>query len=84
MLITGTGVLAIHRVAAVDSVDRAGPEGPDHRDPYIEQDPEFDALFLEINKVDSLMLMSDIITYIDQLEANCSYPPALAAADPVD
>lgn len=33
VLITGTGVLAIHRVAAVDSVDRAGPEGPDHRDP---------------------------------------------------
>lgn len=42
MLITGTGVLAIHRVAAVDSVDRAGPEGLDRRDPYIEQDPEFD------------------------------------------
>ena len=38
--------------------------------PYIEQDPEFDAIFWEINKVDSLMLMSDIRTYIDQWEAN--------------
>lgn len=34
--------------------------------------------------VDSPMLMSEIMMYMDQWEANRSYPPASAAADPVD